>query len=70
MHCSRAEAKNTKVITGFAFGSTSQDREYIILTMNSKHGYISCLGVFLLQDAHKITVSHPKYIYWKLLKQY
>jgi len=25
--------------------------------------------VFLLQDAHEITVSHPKYIYWKLLKQ-
>ena len=49
-----------KVIMGFAFKNTYQDHEYIMRTMNTKHVIEQRLA-FLLQAAHKIAVSCPKY---------
>jgi len=63
------------VITGFAYEYTYQDQEYIIRTMNIKHVQCTCytfifvsipslyVRVFLLQAAHKIALSCPKYIF-------
>jgi len=47
---------------GFAYEYTYQGHEYIIRTMNTKHDHTVHLGVFLLQAAHKIALSRPKFI--------
>ena len=53
----------------FAYECTYQDHKYIIMTRNTKHvqAYIQLVTipsscVFLLQAAHKIALSCPKYI--------
>ena len=49
---------------------TYQDHEHIIWAMNTKHEQCPCNHlVLLLQAAHKIAVSCPKFIYCKLLMQ-
>ena len=45
---------------GFAYEYTYQGHEYIIGTMNTKHARAP--GGFLLQAAHKIALSRPKFI--------
>ena len=53
---------------GLAYECTYQDQEYIIMSRNTKHApsYIQLVAVpsscVLLQAAHKIALSCPKYI--------